>query len=356
MDPRSRQEPASAGIRQGAARQLERLAASPVLRKVMSVLYYGLFAALLALVASFLWRNLDVLAVLYGIPAHMWALAVVLYLATLIAKGASFDILAKVFGASVPLKDSVALTSAGLLANYMLPGNTAIPLRSLYLQRLHGLSYKRFIPLALAAFVFSTGLYGVAAGAAALAIGPVASVSYQGVMTLFAGGGLALIVLLLLPLPYDRIPYIGRIAGLALEGWRLLISSPRLFSAWLVVEVVRASLEVAYFFAVARMLGVPIGAGEALIITLAKECSVFLRLTPGAFGVAEGVQAFFAVAFGLDAARVVLAGLSGRVIEIICLAIASSVLVGDLKAKIAGAPATQSEAAGLLPARGSGKD
>jgi hypothetical protein len=316
-----------------------RLSASPAFRRSLSIAYYLLFLIILTGVGRFLWSNVDVLNELRAVAPGWWLLAAMLYLATLVAKGISFDILAGVFGVQVRLKDSIALTSTGLLANYMLPGNTAVPLRSLYLKRVYGLSYTRFIPMALAAFVFSTGLYGVMAGLAALVIGPVPSSSYNAVILLFSGGGLALMLMLLFSPRYGWVPFVGHYIELALEGWRMLVSSHALFGRWLSVEFARAALEIAFFLTTVRMLGIDMSPWQALIITLAKECSVFLRLTPGAFGISEGVQAFFAFCFGLDVARVVLAGLTGRVLEILCLAPISGLLVRGLYARISQGPA-----------------
>jgi uncharacterized membrane protein YbhN (UPF0104 family) len=308
-------------------------------RRLLLVSYYALFGLVLLAVGRFLATNAEALKTASMVPPQWWLVPSGIYLGTLVVKGASFDLLARVLGVHVPLRDSIALTATGLLANYALPGNAAIPLRSLYLHRVLGLSYKRYIPVALAAFVFSTGLYGVAAGAAALAIEPVASRSYIAVMLMFGGGGLALMLLLLVP--YGRLRFLGERIEAALEGWRDLVSSPRVFRRWLLLEAARALLEIAFFFAIAKALDIPIGILHATILVLAKECSIFLRLTPGGFGIAEGVQAFFAVAFGLDVALVVLAGLIGRSIELILILIISGAMAKTLHARIAaGATAT----------------
>ena len=63
--------------------------------------------------------------------------------------------------------------------------------------------------------------------------------------------------------------------------------------------------------------------------------SVFLRITPGAFGIAEGVQVFFATQFGADPTHILLAAILGRTIEVVCLALVSSVLVRRLARRIA---------------------
>jgi hypothetical protein len=77
--------------------------------------------------------------------------------------------------------------------------------------------------------------------------------------------------------------------------------------------------------------------GQAIIIVFAKECAIILRLTPGSLGIAEGVQAFFAAAFGLDVELVVVAALVSRVIEITWLSVLSLMLARGLHARIAAA-------------------
>ena len=69
-------------------------------------------------------------------------------------------------------------------------------------------------------------------------------------------------------------------------------------------------------------------------MTLAKECSIFFRITPGAIGVAEGVQAYFAIVYGVNPAEVVFAALIFRVIEIFCLLIMSVLLARPLMKRL----------------------
>ncbi|MBR3190211.1 lysylphosphatidylglycerol synthase transmembrane domain-containing protein [Bosea sp. (in: a-proteobacteria)] len=306
----------------------------PWKRRAVTAGYYLLIAVIVLAVVRFGRDNWETIETILHKPLWLWALAAALYLGSLFFRGLWFDILAIALGGHVPVKDSVALTASGLLGNYLLPGNMALPLRSLYLQRLQGISYKRFIPIALAAVIFSTGVVGVAVGLVALLVGPVASQSYTVVVSLFGFGGAGLILLLVLPFPFGRLPFAGRFIEKALLGWRQLISSPRLVGRWQLIELGRASMDILFFWVVAQMFDLPITLGQAAIITMVKDCAVFFRLTPGGFGVAEGVQAFFALAFGLDVARIILIGLACRVIEIACLAAVSGLLVPGLKRKI----------------------
>jgi uncharacterized membrane protein YbhN (UPF0104 family) len=304
-------------------------------KRFFAVVFYAIFALIVGVVGIFIWQNKALLADLRNVHPAIWLAVLLAYFGSLVLRGFSFDIQARAFSVRIPLTHSLALTSAGMLGNYALPGNTSILLRSIYLKRTSGLEYSRFVPLALAAFVFSTGLYGVVAGIAAWSLGPVQSTSYNTVLLLFSGGGVALMIFLLLPLPYERLPKVGRIAALALEGWRRLLASPKLLGAWFAIEFFRAICEVIFFYLTVRMLGVDISIVQALIITLAKECSIFIRLTPGSIGVAEGVQAFFAVAFGLNPTIVVLAGLLGRVIELVELLVVAIIFVPRIQQAIA---------------------
>jgi len=308
--------------------------ARPWRRRAVTAAYYVLIAIIIVAVARFGRDNWETIETIVHKPLWMWALAALFYLGSLLFRGLWFDILAIALGGHVPLKDSLALTASGLLGNYLLPGNMALPLRSLYLQRLQGISYKRFIPIALAAVIFSTGVVGVAVGLVALLVGTVASKSYTVVVSLFGFGGAGLILLLVLPFPFGRLPFVGSFIEKALSGWRVLISSPRLVGRWQLIELGRVSMDVLSFWIVAQMFDMPVTLGQAAIITMVKDCAVFFRLTPGGFGVAEGVQAFFALAFGLDVARIILIGLACRVIENACLAVVSALLMRDLKRKI----------------------
>ena len=171
------------------------------------IAYYLLFVFALGVVGHFVWEERSSLDTVWDVPVYVWLISALLYLGTLGAKGLCFDILAGVHGIRVPLIDSVGLTASGLLSNYVVPGNVSIPLRTLYLHRVLGLHYKHFLSIALAAFIFSTGLYGAFAGIAALAYGQLPSRTYAVVMLVFSGGGVALIAAMLLP--YHWLPLVG---------------------------------------------------------------------------------------------------------------------------------------------------
>jgi uncharacterized membrane protein YbhN (UPF0104 family) len=293
---------------------------------------FGLLLVALWWAFRFLWEDREALRSFWEVPWYQWILPTAIYLGTLALKSMSFDFLTRAFGVRVPLMESVGLTASGLLSNYALPGNVALPLRSAYLHRVHGLHYQRFLPLALAAFAFSTGLYGSMLGIAGLINGPVDSTVYLTVMLFLSCGGVVLIVVLLLP--YHRIRFVGGVIERFLASWRLFVGLPTLFAPWLATEFLRAALEIGFFYSIMRNLSVESTLSETAIIVLAKECSVFFRLTPGAFGIAEGVQAFFAVAFGIDPARVVFAAIIARIIELVSLGITAALLLGRLTRRI----------------------
>jgi uncharacterized membrane protein YbhN (UPF0104 family) len=295
------------------------------------VIYYLLFILALGLISHIVWDNWSSLHAIWQIPPYLWVIPAVIYLGTLGSKGLSFDILARVHGMRVPTIDSFGLTACSLLSSYAVPG-MSISLRTLYLHRVLGLHYKHFLSVVLAAFVFSTGLYGIFAGVAALMYARLPSSSYALVMLAFSGGGLTLVVALLLS--YGWLPVVGHPIERILAGWRLLLRARGLFAAWLCAEVLRATLEVAFFYSIIRLLEIEITLPQTAIMVLAKECSVFLRLTPGAFGLAEGVQVFFGLQFGVDAAAILLAAIVARVIELLCLSLISSVLAPRLGRKL----------------------
>ena len=54
--------------------------------------------------------------------------------------------------------------------------------------------------------------------------------------------------------------------------------------------MLQAILAVAYFYMIFQLLGVKLTVLQTMIMVLARECSEFFRITPGAFGIAEGVR------------------------------------------------------------------
>jgi uncharacterized membrane protein YbhN (UPF0104 family) len=308
----------------------------------LKVFYYILFTLALATVGLYLWENRFSLDAVWHAPPYLWLTPALIYLGLLIVRSLTFDVLARVYGVRVPLFDSLGLTASGALSNYAVPGNMSLPLRSLYLHRVLGLHYRDFLPLAAASFVFSTGLYGILAGIVSLINGAVPTSAYGLAMLMFGGGGLA--VVLAMSLPYHSLPLVGHSIEGLLAGWRLLYRSRTLFGQWLGLEILRAPLEVAFLYSIFYLLAIDLTLAQTTIIVLAKDCSIFLRITPGGFGIAEGVQVFFALQFGADPARVLLAAILGRAMEVVCLALVSSVLVRRLARRLAGNQAPEMNA------------
>ena len=297
------------------------------------LLCYVLFATALFVVGGYLWDNRDSLAPVLQVPAFLWLIPGILYLAALVGKGLNFDILARVYGVRVPLLDSVGLTASGLLYNYVVPGNASIPLRTLYMHRVLGLHYKEFFPISLAAFTFSTGIYCALAGIAAVVYGEIPSRAYALVVLAFCLGGLGL--MLAMALPYHMLPSIGPPLGRLFSGWRRLCRSRKRFGEWLGLILLLAVIEVGLFYSIIWILGIQLTVAQTAIIVLARENSVFLRITPGAFGVAEGVQVFFAMQFGIEPAPILLAAVIARAIELLILSFISLGFAGRLTRQLA---------------------
>ena len=92
-----------------------------------------------------------------------------------------------------------------------------------------------------------------------------------------------------------------------------------------------------FFYSIVQSLKIEISLAQTAIMVLAKECSVFVRLTPGAFGLTEGVQVFFGLQFGAEAATILVAAIIARIIELVCLGLVSAALVPRLGRRLAAA-------------------
>src|SRR5262249_28857042 len=104
-----------------------------------------LFGLILLFISNYLWENRTSLAPIWRIAPLLWLIPCAFYTAALIGKGQTFDILARVYSVRVPIVDSIGLTASGLLSNYAIPGNASIPLRTLYMHRVLGLPYNKFL-------------------------------------------------------------------------------------------------------------------------------------------------------------------------------------------------------------------
>jgi uncharacterized membrane protein YbhN (UPF0104 family) len=288
----------------------------PRTRTVVRWLSICLLLAVLIAVGKFLYEHRYVFVELSRVQAYAWILPATLYSGTLLAKGLTFDILCRVYGVSISVRDSVALAIWGMLSNFALPGNTSLFFRTLYLQQVHGLSYRQFLPISAASFVFATGLYCLWAGVAAFIASDNRTV-IVGVAIPLMGAGILLMVAL--QIPYARIARFGLFFEQLLFGWRRLTSSPPLFGAWLVLQVVEASLEIFLFYSIVRIMNFDVSFSQCVVVVLVKECSLILRITPGAIGVSEGVLALMGMAMGISPVQLVFVGLVVRLVELICL-------------------------------------
>lgn len=307
-------------------------------RILLTIAFYGFFAVALLAVGKFLLDNREAITDISRVPLQNWILPFIFYLLTVLGKGLSFDILAIVYGIRIRLFDSIALTTSALVSNYALPGNAGIALRTLYMDRVHKLSYRTFLPLALTAFVFGSGLYGVAAGLFGLmfAATPLRGVPLVLLWTMVFGGLAIMLVLAGYHLWGPRLRYINKYVNMVFEGWSLLLRQKKRFAIWLTNEIVRAAFEILFFYSVLLNLDLNVSFSGAATMMLVKENLIFLRLTPGAFGVTEGVFAMFAIGYGLDPAKVVFASLICRVIELASLGALVLIFVRRVAKKLIG--------------------
>lgn len=307
-------------------------------RSSLKVLFYLTFAIALAVVGKFLFDNQEALKSIKQIPLESWILPVVFYSVTIIGKGLSFDILAIVLGIRIKLLDSIALTTSALVSNYALPGNVGIALRTIYMDRVHGLSYRTFLPLALTASIFGTGLYGIAAGIAALVFTatPLHGVSMLVVWAMISGGLTIVVVLAGYNLWGPGLGSLHKYINMVFEGWSLLLKRRKWFAVWLINECARACFEILFFYFVLHNLGLKVNLPQATTMMLIKENMTLLRLTPGGFGITEGIFAMFAIGYGLDPVKVVFASLICRVIELASLAALVLIFVRRVAKKLIG--------------------
>lgn len=284
----------------------------------------------------FFWENREAFKVFERVPLYYWSLPIFLYICTIYVKGLSFDIIAMVFNRRIGFFDTIALTSSSLLSNYALPGNSGIAFRVIYMQRVLGLSYKSYLPILLIAFLFSTALYGISAGIAAFAHGGFNTEAPRFLIVIFSSGSLLVIGFLLAIVPLSKLAiFKNSKIDLILHGWVQFIHSKKLLAYWFVIEALRAALEIAIYYIIAvELLGMNLSVLQVAVIVFIKECSMFFRITPGALGVAEGVQVFFAIAYGVSPVDIVLVSVAYRVIEIGCLVIFTAIFVPALKKKL----------------------
>ena len=303
-------------------------------RKLLS---YLLLAIAIYLIANLLFKNQYELSKLSEVTPIYWLLPLAAYLGALVLKSICFDMPLLMFGINVPLKDSIALSANSILSNYAVIGNSAFIFRTIYFEKLFLFSYKRYVPFFIILFILSTAIYGIIVGIAALYDGNSYTKVYLNTLYFFCGGSLITLLSFLtimffgLELVKKSHFVIGKEITNRLHSIiKKLQQNLKLISYWSILKLIQAGLDVLVFYLVARTIDLELSFPQAIIMVLVKECSVFIRLTPGSIGVAEGVLGIFATFFALDPSRVILANVVVRIIEIFCVGMISVILVRSL--------------------------
>ena len=278
------------------------------------------FALLLVFVGAIGWliyKNRSDLSLIAATDWRYWAAAFAAYTIVNWLKGYSVVLLLSSIGVRLPLYESYSLQNISTLTNYSLPFHGGIGFRVLYMQRVHGLVYEMFLPISIMAFIVATGIYGLLTGGAALLHGKFYSYLYQSAMAIFVAGALVLVITpVLAPYMVRHNWPMGKIIRRILRGWEIIVRDRRVFYEWVVSVILRAIMVTVVFYLACKALHINLDVWQIAVITLAKECSIIVKLTPGALGISEGVVAFFAAIYGVPVFQLIIVALGVRLVEL----------------------------------------
>lgn len=281
------------------------------------LLSYSVLALFVGTIGYLFYKNRSELGQFLDTDWRLWAAAFVAYTVTNWLKGYSFVLMLRAVGIDMGFRRSFDLQNLSTLTNYSLPLQGGIGFRVVYMQRVYNLNYKDFLPITLMAFTLATGIYGVLTGIAAVIHGAPYSHLYRLALMVFTAVSAGLIIAPALA-PYlvrHHWPF-GNVLQRLLKGWKLFIQHRRILPEWVVSVILRAIAVTIVFALACKALQVELDIWQIAVITLAKECSIVVKLTPGALGISEGVVAFFAAIYGVPVLQLILVALGVRLVEL----------------------------------------
>ncbi len=244
------------------------------------------------------------------------AAAGLLVLVTYLLNAYQLSLCIKSFGLTPGRVEMVAITTAMLLGNFILPMRGGSGALAVYLKKVYGLDFQAFAAIyggtAVLIALINTGLALAGLVVLAWAHGFVNYSLSLFVVLLFA----ASVYLSIFPPPFA---WKGK--GLfapvleAAHSWHVLTRNRQLL-AHLILVILALSLTMAgTFFFIYRALGMPLPLSAVVITSSMGNVAGLVPLTPGGLGIVDAVVVQIPQIYGLDPARSLAAALTFRVLS-----------------------------------------
>jgi uncharacterized membrane protein YbhN (UPF0104 family) len=213
----------------------------------------------------------------------------------------------------------MGLSVATQVTNLMMPFSGAFVARAGYLKARHNLPTSRFLALLTASHLIILLVSGVS-GLIILAWMQITRGGDFPVIAVLILAAMAAAPALLMALPLERLPLpsAGRLMRwiqAAMDGWREIRTNMPLLWKQIAVITVLQVVQAASFYLALYALAMPVTFAQTLLLGVMLNLTNFVRITPGALGVREGIAALSAELVGFDAAQGFSAALLVRLVQ-----------------------------------------
>ena len=281
-----------------------------------AALGYAIVAAFIGLSAYYVYANRHDFAFVATISLPETLAAGLLILACYVINAYQMAAFLNHFGLSLHYLELMALTTAMLLGNLIMPMRGGSGALAVYLKKVHGLDFQAFAAIyagtALLVALINCGLAIVALIMLGWAHGFV-HVGLSVVVTVL----FALCLYLSLFPPAIRHKPGGLLGSMfeAAHSWHLLTRDRRLLISLASSLLVIAFTLTAVFYLIYQALGVPLPLSAVLITSSLGSVANLVPITPGSLGIFDAVVIQVPQMFGLDPARSLAATLVFRVLS-----------------------------------------
>jgi len=290
--------------------------------KSRRVLSMGLTLCVLCVLGTYLYSNRDDIVRLTIVSPAYFGLCVLGLAGSWIGSAMLQQVMVRKFEVRIGFVESLGLAIVTSAVNLFAPLQSGAGLRAVYLKRIHGLSYGRFVATLYGFYVL------LILGNSLLASASIAWISViecrEGMSVVLSAAVLCLIASVLAAfLPRFRLGagWISRNVSAVLDGWHTLRKDLPCLAQMTAIAVVQIGANLAILWGAYESIGIHLNLPELAAVGSLAGLSMVLSLTPGNLGINEAVVAFTGSTLGVDAAQGVVAALICRAVTVVLLLI-----------------------------------
>lgn len=282
-----------------------------------SLIGYGIVLVFAALCCRYLVEHRADFAFVAGLCVSDIAAASLLVLVMYLINSYQLRLLLQSFGLSPGYGEMVAITTAMLLGNLVLPLRGGSGALAVYLKKVYKLDFHEFAAIyggtAVLIALINTGLAMIGLAALVFVHGFVNPGLCAVVAILFAGS----VYLSIFPPPvtWKRKGIFAPLLDAA-HSWHILTRNRRLLALQIATILVIALTMAGIFSFIYRGLGTPLSFSAVVITSSLGNVAGLIPLTPGGLGIVDAVVVQIPQIYGLDPARSLAAALAFRVLTL----------------------------------------